>query len=158
MPQHSEYIQVDFGKLFRFLDKWEQALTNNPAAWRAMSIPYYQFVSRIFKAQGVPHWQDLSESTKKQRRNKKTSHIGVDTGQMRASLTGPSAVGSYLAFGRNHLVIGTMLKRARWFHYGTINAHGRRQQSARPVLIKPDARTTTDMLRAYLHAASKKAK
>ncbi|MCB1061230.1 MAG: hypothetical protein KDB65_13495 [Calditrichaeota bacterium] len=158
MSLDSRYIQADFGRLFRFLDKWEQALTNNPAAWRAMSIPYYGYISRIFKAQGIPVWKDLAESTKKQRRNKKKFQIGVDTGQMRASLTGPSSPGSVIAFGRNHLVVGTMLKRARWFHDGTTNSSGRLQQPARTILQNPDARTTTAMLRAFLHVARKKAK
>lgn len=150
-------IEVDFDRFFRWLDKVDQSLTNNPAAWRAMAFPYYGFVTEIFRKQGSPKWKELAQSTKNQRSKVKgkrsnSAHIGIVTGGMHASVTG-SAAGSVLQFGPNYLFLGSSLKRTLWFHSGTTNAHGRQQQPPRPIFVPPDARTSRDMLDAFLTVA-----
>lgn len=158
MSLDSRYIQADFGRLFRFLDKWEQALTNNPCRVAGDVNSLLRLHLSHLQGPGNSCLERPCRIHQETAAEQKKFQIGVDTGQMRASLTGPSSPGSVIAFGRNHLVIGTMLKRARWFHDGTTNSSGRLQQPARTILQNPDARTTTAMLRAFLHVARKKAK
>lgn len=153
-------VEVDFSRVHKLLDKLDRAMLHNPAGWRAMSIPYYRYISIIFRKQGHPQkWVELAESTKRQRRGKR-QHIGVDTGGMRDSVTGPAAAGSVLAVSDNSLFIGSALKRTLWFHAGTSQVRMKTgskspHQPPRPIFVKPDAATTRQMLAAYLHAARK---
>ena len=73
----------------------------------------YAIEEDLFNSEGSSgrhgKWDDITEETRRKRRDKKDGPILDDTGALRASLTHPNALGSRRVISRNGLQIGSAL-------------------------------------------------